>query len=82
MDGSGNVTETSTANFFMYWSNSKSETQLITPKLKDTVLPGMVRDAIYSFAKENKKMVTLTGTIPMKELIQAGKEKRVFLLFY
>ncbi len=31
-------------NFFMFWTNEAGETELITPPLDGTILPGVTRD--------------------------------------
>lgn len=36
--------EVGTMNFFLFWKNSAGETELITPPLDGTILPGVTRD--------------------------------------
>eukprot|EP00826_Nyctotherus_ovalis_P049982 TRINITY_DN6080_c0_g1_i19.p1 TRINITY_DN6080_c0_g1~~TRINITY_DN6080_c0_g1_i19.p1 ORF type:complete len:316 (+),score=36.17 TRINITY_DN6080_c0_g1_i19:61-1008(+) len=78
MDSEGYVTETNTSNFFMQWANAKGETELVTPSLRGSVLPGVTRDTLIILLSKNKNVNFKTALIPMKELIKAGSEKRVF----
>jgi len=80
MDSETNVSEASTSNFFMVWSNEKNQTELITPVLRGSVFPGVIRDTLMMLAGANKTLKVKSISLPMKEFIKAGKEKRVMYL--
>ena len=39
-------------NFFVFWKNEKGETELITPPLDGSILPGITRSSILTLMKE------------------------------
>ncbi|KAI8904017.1 aminotransferase [Gorgonomyces haynaldii] len=75
-----NVTEVGTMNFFIYWVNEKGETELATPPLDGTILPGVTRDSIMSLAKEWGIKVT-ERALPMSAIVKASEEKRIIEMF-
>jgi len=40
------VSEVGVMNFFVFWTNTKGEKELITCPLDGTILPGVTRDSI------------------------------------
>ena len=54
------VTEAGTMNFFMYWKNEQGVTELLTPPLDGTILPGVTRQAILDLTREVGSLYILT----------------------
>ena len=69
-----------TMNFFMYWKNEKGETELLTPPLDGTILPGVTRDSIITLAREWGISVA-EKPVKMSEIIAAYRESRIIEMF-
>ncbi|KAI9193384.1 aminotransferase [Polychytrium aggregatum] len=76
-----NVTEVGTMNFFALWKNEAGETELITPPLDGTILPGVTRDSILTLAREWNQFKVTERPITMSELAKGVKEGRVLEMF-
>jgi branched-chain amino acid aminotransferase len=74
------ITEVGTMNLFVLWKNEKGETELITPPLDGTILPGVTRDSVLSLCKEWKMEVN-ERKLTMADLVKASKEKRIIEMF-
>jgi branched-chain amino acid aminotransferase len=64
-------------NLFFLWKNKEGETELVTPELDGTILPGVTRDAVIRLASKMNKFKVTEKKLYMNELVQAVKEKRV-----
>jgi branched-chain amino acid aminotransferase len=76
-----NVTEVGTMNFFMLWKNKEGKTELLTPPLDGTILPGVTRDSILSLSREWKEFEVKESPVTMNEIIQASRENRIVEMF-
>ncbi len=74
------ITEADQSNIFFHWTNTKNVTELVTPSLNDTVLPGVYRDTVCRLASGNKKVPLHSTQVLLKDLVAAAREKRVVLL--
>jgi branched-chain amino acid aminotransferase len=75
------ITEVGTMNIFIFWKNKNGETELITPPLDGTILPGVTRDSIIELTKSWNEFKIIEKAITMKELIEAHSEGRIFEIF-
>jgi len=67
-------------NFFLYWRNKKGVTEVVTPKLDGTLLPGITRLSVIDLLKEDKVKVT-EKLISIQDVVDALKEKRMLECF-
>ncbi|KJE95375.1 branched-chain-amino-acid aminotransferase [Capsaspora owczarzaki ATCC 30864] len=75
------ITEVGTMNFFMFWKNQNGETELVTPPLKDIILPGVTRDSILSLARSWGEFKVSERNFTIHDVVRGIKEKRVIELF-
>ena len=75
------ITEAGTMNFFVYWKNSKGETELVTCPLDGTILPGVTRDSILAIAREWNEFKISEEKFTIHQLIKAIEERRVIEIF-
>ena len=75
------ITEVGTMNVFIYWMNGHGRTQLITPPLDGTILPGVTRDSILQIARRWNEFEVTEGVVTMGELERAVAEGRVLEMF-
>ncbi|KAG0015345.1 branched-chain-amino-acid aminotransferase [Podila clonocystis] len=75
------VTEVGTMNCFVYWKNEKGETELVTPELDGSILPGVTRDSILSLARQWGEFKVSERKFTMKDLVKADKEGRIIEMF-
>lgn len=58
-------------NLFFFWKNKEGETELVTPELDGTILPGVTRDAVIRLCLKMNKFKVTERKLYMKELIEA-----------
>jgi len=58
-------------------AGAAAETELVTPPLDGTILPGVTRQSILELARQWNEFKVSERTLTMPELAQAVKEKRV-----
>ncbi|PYH86087.1 cytosolic TPA: hypothetical branched-chain amino-acid transaminase [Aspergillus uvarum CBS 121591] len=79
------VTEAGTMNLFVVWVNPLTgQTELVTPPLDGTILPGVTRTSILELARERlgPEGVQVRETcITMKDLANASREGRLLEVF-
>lgn len=68
-------------NFFMLWKNEMGETELVTPPLDGTILPGVTRNSIISLVSEWNEFPVCEKAITIPQIIKAGKEGRLIEMF-
>ena len=74
----GNITEVGAMNVCMLWKNKEGVTEVVTPMLDGTILPGVTRDSILTIVREEGKYPANEKKIHVNELVEAGREGRVF----
>lgn len=75
------VSEVGTMNMFVFWRNKAGETELITPPLDGTLLPGITRDSILQLARGWNEFRVSEAPIKMADLVVALQENRVIEAF-
>ncbi|RAL06939.1 putative branched-chain amino acid aminotransferase [Aspergillus homomorphus CBS 101889] len=84
-EGDEYVTEAGTMNLFVVWVNPDTgRTELVTPPLDGTILPGVTRTSILELARERlskEGMDISERSITMKELANASREGRLSEVF-
>jgi len=75
------ITEVGTMNLFVYLKDKQGRTQLFTPVLDGTILPGVTRKSILEMTREWNEFDVLEGRMNMAELIDALAEGRVMEMF-
>jgi branched-chain amino acid aminotransferase len=70
-----------TMNLFMLWKNERGETELVTPPLDGTILPGVTRDSILTLCRQWNEFKVSERKISMNELVKASNEKRIIEMF-
>lgn len=68
-------------NFFVFWKNEKGETELITPPLDGTILPGVTRNSILTLFREQNEFKVSEKPFKIQELMKACRENRVIEAF-
>jgi branched-chain amino acid aminotransferase len=68
-------------NLFLLWKNEDGETELITPPLDGTILPGVTRDSILQLTREWKEFKVVEKSVSMPQLVKATHEGRVIEMF-
>lgn len=58
-----------------------AETELITPPLDGTILPGVTRDSIISLTKTWNEFKVTEGIVTMHQILEAVREKRLIEMF-
>ena len=58
-------------NIFVYWKNEQGETELITPPLDGTILPGVTRNSILDIAKSLGEFKVTEKVFKIQEVIKA-----------
>lgn len=66
-------------NMFVLLRNERGETELVTPPLDGTILPGVTRDSILQLARQWNEFRVSERSLPMRELIDALNAGRVCL---
>ncbi|KAF9377207.1 branched-chain-amino-acid aminotransferase [Podila verticillata] len=61
--------------------NEKGETELVTPALDGSILPGVTRDSILSLARQWGEFKVSERKFTMKDLVKADKEGRIIEMF-
>jgi branched-chain amino acid aminotransferase len=69
-------------NFFVYWTNSEGEEELITPPLDGTILPGVTRDSILvsprqALARSWNEFKVTERAFTIHELVESLEQGRV-----
>lgn len=75
------LTEVGTMNCFVYWTNRKGQTELITPPLDGTILPGVTRDCVLHLARQWNTCRVHEGPLHMHDVVEAIQEKRLHEMF-
>ncbi|KAJ3330714.1 branched-chain-amino-acid aminotransferase [Blyttiomyces sp. JEL0837] len=75
------ITEVGTMNLFVLWKNKNGETELVTPPLDGTILPGVTRDSIISLAKTWNEFKVVERKVRMSEITEAIAEGRMKEMF-
>ncbi|KAF9170782.1 branched-chain-amino-acid aminotransferase [Mortierella sp. AD010] len=75
------VTEVGTMNCFVFWKNENGETELITPPLDGSILPGVTRDSILALTRQWGEFKVSERAFNMKDLVKADKEGRIIEMF-
>jgi branched-chain amino acid aminotransferase len=75
------LTEVGTMNCFVYWQNGHGRTQLITPPLDGTILPGVTRDSVLQLARRWNEFEVVEGPIRMGEVVRALSDGRLLEMF-
>lgn len=68
-------------NFFVFWKNEQGETELVTPPLNGTILPGVTRDSILKISKDLGEFKVSEREFTVQDMIGAIKEKRMIEAF-
>lgn len=79
--GQDEITEVGTMNLFVLWKNEDGESELVTPELDGTILPGVTRDTVLSLAREWGDHKVSERKITMQEFVKALREDRVIECF-
>ncbi|KAJ3194145.1 hypothetical protein HK101_003392 [Irineochytrium annulatum] len=74
------ITEVGTMNLFVLWKTPEGKTELVTPPLDGTILPGVTRDSVIQLAKEWGQSVS-ERPVSMKEITKAVEEGRMLEMF-
>ncbi|KAI9321794.1 aminotransferase [Dichotomocladium elegans] len=75
------LTEVGAMNLFILWKNTQGETELVTPPLDGSILPGVTRDSILSLARSWNEFKVSERKLTMPELRDAVKDGRVKEIF-
>jgi len=75
------LAEVGTMNIFIYLVNVNGDTELITPPLDGTILPGVTRQSLLDLANNWRDFKVSERHITMKELIHAKNENRLLEMF-
>jgi branched-chain amino acid aminotransferase len=78
----GHVTEAGAMNFYMLWKNAQGVTEVVTPMLDGTILPGVTRDSVLQIVREEGKYPANERKIHVDEIVEAGRQGRVSNLFF
>ncbi len=70
------VSEVGTMNIFMVWKTPSGTTELITPPLDGTILPGVTRQSVLELAKARSDILVTERKFTMAELVLAFHEDR------
>ncbi|KAI8325229.1 branched-chain amino acid aminotransferase II [Martensiomyces pterosporus] len=73
--------EVGTMNLFVLWRNEQGETELVTPPLDGTILPGVTRDSILGLARSWGDIKVSERKISMKQVAKACDEGRMLEVF-
>ncbi|KAJ1952281.1 branched-chain-amino-acid transaminase bat2, partial [Dipsacomyces acuminosporus] len=73
--------EVGTMNLFVFWRNEQGETELVTPPLDGTILPGVTRDSILGLARKWGEFKVTEGKLNMKQVAKACDEGRLLEVF-
>ncbi len=74
------ITEVGVMNIFIHIKNSKGESELITPPLDGTILPGVTRKSILDYCKD-EKINAIERKMEMSEFIDLHSKGRLVELF-
>ncbi|KAJ3105572.1 hypothetical protein HDU97_007914 [Phlyctochytrium planicorne] len=75
------LTEVGTMNLFVLWKLPNGQTELVTPTLDGTILPGVTRDSVLSLAKSWGEYKVSERPIRMSEVTKAIEEGRLVEMF-
>ncbi|KAI9504753.1 aminotransferase [Coemansia spiralis] len=75
------VTEVGTMNFFVFWTNSDGEKELVTAPLDGIILPGVTRDSLLALARQWGEFKVSERKITMPEVVTALSEGRFLEAF-
>ncbi|KAI8323340.1 branched-chain-amino-acid aminotransferase [Martensiomyces pterosporus] len=75
------LTEVGTMNLFVLWRNELGETELVTPPLDGTILPGVTRDSILELARSWGEFKVSECRVNMKQVAKACDEGRLLEVF-
>ncbi|KAL1917373.1 uncharacterized protein VTP21DRAFT_5029 [Calcarisporiella thermophila] len=75
------ICEVGTMNLFAFWENEQGETELVTPELDGTILPGVTRDSILQLARGWGEFKVTERRLTMPEVVRAVQEKRMKEMF-
>lgn len=76
-----NVTEVGTMNMFVLWKTKEGKTELITPPLDGTILPGVTRDSILQLCKKWGEFDVVERPFTIQDVQAASKEGRLLESF-
>ncbi len=68
-------------NLFFLLKNKEGKTELITPSLDGTILPGVTRNSVLQLARNLGNITVVEKVFYMDEIVEALKEKRVLECF-
>jgi len=71
------VTEVGTMNLFVLWKTKEGKTELVTPNLDGTILPGITRDSILQLCRQWGEFDVSERSFTIQELAAAAKEGRL-----
>ncbi|PIA15570.1 branched-chain-amino-acid aminotransferase [Coemansia reversa NRRL 1564] len=75
------VTEVGTMNFFIFWTNSEGEKELVTAPLDGIILPGVTRDSLLELARKWGEFKVSERKVTMPEVLKALEEDRMLEAF-
>lgn len=75
------LTEVGTMNCFIYWKNEQGETELVTPPLDGSILPGVTRDSILALTRQWGEFKVSERKVTMQDLLKADKDGRIIEMF-
>jgi len=75
------VTEVGTMNMFVLWKTKQGKTELITPPLDGTILPGVTRDSILQLCRQWGEFDVTESTFTINDVAEASKEGRLLEAF-
>lgn len=71
------ITETDNSNIFVHLINDDHEEELVTPVCDGSALPGIYRELILEFARENKNLRVIEGDIELMKIDSYSKRDKV-----
>ncbi|KAJ3097364.1 branched-chain-amino-acid aminotransferase [Phlyctochytrium bullatum] len=75
------LTEVGTMNLFVLWRLPTGETELVTPTLDGTILPGVTRDSVLQLARAWGEHKVTERKVTMPEITKAIEEGRLIEMF-
>lgn len=75
------LTEVGTMNCFVHWTNRNGQTELVTPRLDGTILPGVTRDCVLHLARQWNTFRVDERALYMHDVVEAIQEKRLHEMF-
>ncbi|GFU72779.1 branched-chain-amino-acid aminotransferase, cytosolic [Trichonephila clavipes] len=75
------ICEAGAMNVFFFLKKEDGKSELITPPLDGTILPGITRQSILDLAREWDEFEVSERAITMRELVSLNEEQRVLEMF-